>query len=49
MAEIIWKKEGNIAILSINRPKALNALSREIIDTMDVLIEEIRSDSNHVL
>ena len=44
MAEIIWKKEGNIAILSINRPKALNALSREIIDTMDVLIEEIRSD-----
>lgn len=44
MAKILLRKEGQIAILSVDRPEALNALSRELIDEMDVLVEEIRSD-----
>lgn len=46
MAEILLKKEGNIAILSVDRPKALNALSRDIIDDMDDLVNQIMEDED---
>ena len=43
MGKIKLQKEGNIAILSVDRPEALNALSREIVDEMDEYIEELAS------
>ena len=39
----LQKGRGN-AILSICRPAALNALSREIVDQLDALLEEVRAD-----
>lgn len=38
------EKRGAIAILSIDRPRAMNALSRAIVDEMDVCIEQIGND-----
>ena len=32
MKEVLYSVENGIAVLSIYRPKALNALSREIVD-----------------
>lgn len=39
-------KENHIAILSIDRPKALNALSRDIVDNIGLVLEDIKNDSN---
>ena len=46
MSEIVLRKEGNISIMSIDRPNALNALNRDIIDDMDDLVEEIKKDTD---
>ncbi|MDY3240896.1 MAG: enoyl-CoA hydratase-related protein [Anaerovoracaceae bacterium] len=46
MSKVALKKEENIAIISVERPEALNALSREIVDEMDVLIEEVKKDED---
>jgi len=46
MGYIEYKKDNYIGTLSINRPKALNALSREIVDEMDIFIEEIKKDQD---
>ena len=46
MGKIKLQKEGNIAILSVDRPEALNALSREIVDEMDGYIEEVKKDAD---
>lgn len=46
MATIDIRKEGGIAIMSVHRPEALNALSREIVDEMDVLVDEIIADKD---
>ena len=29
---VLYEKIGNIGVLKVNRPKALNALSREVVD-----------------
>ena len=44
MSKVTYRKEGNIAILGIDRPEALNALSREIVDDIGSTIEQIKSD-----
>lgn len=44
MSQAVYKKEDNIAIISIERPEALNALSREIVDEIDGIIEKIKAD-----
>lgn len=41
---VIFEKEGNIAIVSINRPKALNALNSETLKELDNVIDEISND-----
>ena len=46
MGVITLKKEGHIAVVSVVRPEALNALSREIVDEMDVVLEELKKDSD---
>lgn len=45
MGRIVLKQDAQTAILSIERPEALNALSRELVDEMDLLIDLIRKDS----
>ena len=46
MGVIKLVKEGHIAILSVVRPEALNALSREIVDEMDQVLEELKEDKD---
>lgn len=46
MSIIQVKKEEHIAVLSVVRPEALNALSREIVDEMNTALEEIEKDGD---
>lgn len=47
---LLFKKEGNIGILSINRPSALNALNSAVLDELNQAIDEINIDEEvHVL
>lgn len=41
---IILERDGDIAIIKIQRPEALNALSRDIVDQLDVLIDTVEND-----
>ncbi|MTI68714.1 MAG: short-chain-enoyl-CoA hydratase [Firmicutes bacterium] len=43
---LLLKKEDNIAILSVNRPKALNALNTEVLEELDIAIEKIATDED---
>ena len=41
---VLYEKIGNIGVLKVNRPKALNALSREVVDEIDEILEQIKAD-----
>jgi enoyl-CoA hydratase len=41
---VILEKEGNIAIVTINRPKALNALNSETLKDIDTVVSELEKD-----
>ncbi|HZK33270.1 MAG TPA: short-chain-enoyl-CoA hydratase [Tissierellaceae bacterium] len=41
---LIFKKEGNIAMLSINRPNALNALNSDVLKELDSAIDKVIED-----
>ncbi len=44
MTHILFEKKGNIAIASIDRPKALNALNSEVLNDLDTLIDTVTAD-----
>lgn len=46
LKNITLEKEGNIAIITINRPKALNALNSETLKDLDLAITSIENDNN---
>ncbi|SHF04103.1 short-chain-enoyl-CoA hydratase [Clostridium fallax] len=46
LKNVILEKEGKIAILTINRPKALNALNSETLKDLDMAISEIEKDND---
>ena len=41
---IVLEKEGNVALVKLNRPKALNALNTETLKEIDCVIQEISGD-----
>ena len=41
---VLFEKEGNVAIVKINRPKALNALNSETLNELEQVIQEISKD-----
>src|SRR4030042_5762499 len=43
---IKWEKEDNIGIITLNRPKSLNALSRELLAEVETVLHEINEDEN---
>lgn len=46
LKNIILEKEGNLAIVTINRPKALNALNSETLKDLDLVLDNLESDKN---
>lgn len=46
MSQVNLKIEEGIAVISVERPEALNALSRSIVDKIDDYIEEIKTNDN---
>lgn len=47
---ILLNKDENIGILTINRPKALNALNSEVLDELNKAIDQVIKDDNiHIL
>ncbi len=43
---ILFEKRGNIAIVTINRPKVLNALNQTVLDELEMVIDTIAADSS---
>lgn len=47
---LLFKKEGHIGILSINRPDALNALNSQVLDELDSAMDILKEDGEiHVI
>ena len=46
LKNIIFEKEGHLATITINRPKALNALNSETLKDLDFVLEDLENDSN---
>ena len=44
MTQIRLEKNGPVAIASIDRPKALNALNSAVLDELDALLDAVRAD-----
>jgi enoyl-CoA hydratase/carnithine racemase len=43
---IIWQREGNIGVITLNRPKSLNALSAPLFQELETLITDISKDES---
>ena len=43
---ILYHKEGKIAFIQLNRPKALNALCDHLMIELDILLSKIQEDNN---
>lgn len=41
---VLYEKIGNIGVLKVNRPKAFNALSRDVVDQIDVKLQMMEAD-----
>ena len=45
MTNILLEKKGLIAVATINRPKALNALNSEVLTDLDELVSTVKAVS----
>ena len=46
LENVILEKEGHLAVVTINRPKALNALNSQTLKDLDVVLEELEKDND---
>ena len=46
MTNVLLEKKGNIAVATINRPKALNALNSEVLSDLDELVRTVSADAD---
>ena len=44
MTNVLLEKKGHVAIATVNRPKALNALNSAVLQDLDELVEQVKSD-----
>ena len=45
MTNVLLEKKGHIAVATINRPKALNALNSQVLEDIDQLVEQVKADN----
>ena len=43
MTNVLLEKKGNIAVATINRPKALNALNSQVLEDLNELVELVKA------
>ncbi|NRZ88321.1 enoyl-CoA hydratase/carnithine racemase [Clostridium beijerinckii] len=48
LKNVILEKEGHLAIVTINRPKALNALNSETLKDLDAVFRRFRKRQQYV-
>ena len=46
METILTAKEGHVATITINRPKALNALSTQVLTELNAALDEVAADQD---
>ena len=46
LKNVLLEKEGNIAVVTINRPKALNALNSETLKDIDAVLDVLENDND---
>ena len=46
LENVILEKEGHLAVVTINRPKALNALNSQTLKDLDVVLEDLEKDND---
>jgi len=44
VTNVLLEKKGNIAIATINRPKALNALNSQVLEDLNELVDVVTAD-----
>ncbi len=40
----IYEKQGNVAVIKLNRPKALNALNTELLQELETVVSAVEKD-----
>ena len=43
---LVYKKEKDIGLLTVNRPDKMNAISKELTSELNQLLDEIEEDGN---
>ena len=43
---ILFEKENNIAVITLNRPKSLNAINSAILHELDIVLDTIQADDD---
>lgn len=46
LENVILEKEGHLAVVTINRPKALNALNSQTLKDLDTVLDDLEKDNN---
>lgn len=44
MDKVLLEKNGNVALITINNPKALNALSTEVLQDLEAAVNDVKND-----
>ena len=46
MAVVEWERRGQVALVTLNRPEARNAISPEVSETMVAILDELEADDD---
>lgn len=46
MDKVLLEKNGHVAVITINNPKALNALSTEVLQDLDAAVQDVKNDED---